>query len=334
MYKPPKVKPICPPGRPPRYEDVEYAHVSLDNGEPYTLKLDIYQDLNQKDPGPCIVYFYGGGWMWGEYKQRDNKAVYCRELIRLVEQGYTIVSPAYRLASQAVFPACIHDCKAVIRFLKANSETYHLDPERFGVLGNSAGGHLAAMVAMSSDCHEMEGEVGGNLEFSSAVKAAAVFYAPGDLCETIRSSAARLDGPPRDLKGTEVDNVTGSAVDIETQILGYLGSGRSLWSLNQLLESGDVSHPDWKYIELAQRCSPVRYASSGCPPMIILHGGQDALVPIRQSELLYQALVKAGAEALYLSYSYGGHGPSLGPEADQLAYNFLTSRLSERREIN
>lgn len=56
----PKVKPLCPPGRPPRYEDVPFAEVTLDNGELYTLKMDIYQDLNQKTPGPCIIYYFGG----------------------------------------------------------------------------------------------------------------------------------------------------------------------------------------------------------------------------------------------------------------------------------
>ena len=63
MYRAPKVKPLCPPEQPPRYEDVEYAQVFLDSGEPYTLKLDIYQAAGQTKPGPCIVYYFGGGWI-------------------------------------------------------------------------------------------------------------------------------------------------------------------------------------------------------------------------------------------------------------------------------
>lgn len=163
MYLPPKVKPLCPPEQSPRFADVVYAQVTLDDGRPYDLKLDVYQSPEQQEPGPCIVYYFGGGWMWGEYKQTTQKAVYCRDLVRLTQQGYTIVCPDYRLASQSVFPACIHDCKAVIRFLKANAAVFHIDPQRIGVLGNSAGAHLAAMVALSSDHPELEGEVGGNL---------------------------------------------------------------------------------------------------------------------------------------------------------------------------
>jgi acetyl esterase/lipase len=320
----PKVKPLCPPGRPPRYEDVPFAEVTLDNGEPYTLKMDIYQDLNQKTPGPCIIYYFGGGWMFGEYKQVTQKAVYCRELIRLVEQGFTVVSPSYRLASQSVFPACIHDCKGVVRFLKANSEKYHIDPERIGVLGNSAGGHLAAMVAMSANCSEMEGDVGGNTEYSSAVKAATIFYAPTDLIALLRNDANEAI---TNLSGTEVDH-TGKSMDhVITQILGYTEPGKSLLDLNQLLESGDTHHPDWKYIELAKKCSPITYVSADCPPMMILHGGKDPLVPIDQSERLYKALVSDNADAMYLSASQANHGPTMGNEADQIAYQFLINRL-------
>lgn len=320
----PKVKPLCPPGRPPRYEDVPFAEVTLDNGEPYTLKMDIYQDLNQKTPGPCIIYYFGGGWMYGEYKQVTQKAVYCRELIRLVEQGFTIVSPSYRLASQSVFPACIHDCKGVVRFLKAKSEKYHIDPERIGVLGNSAGGHLAAMVAMSANCSEMEGDVGGNQEYSSAVRAATIFYAPTDLVALLRNDANEAI---QNLSGTEVDNAGKSMDTVITQILGYTEPGKSLIDLNQLLESGNAGDPDWKYIELAKKCSPITYVSADCPPMMILHGGKDPLVPIEQSEGLYKALVSANADAMYLSSSQANHGPTMGNEADQMAYQFLKNRL-------
>jgi len=320
----PKVKPLCPPGRPPRFEDVPFAEVTLDNGEPFTLKMDIYQDLNQKTPGPCIIYYFGGGWMYGEYKQVTQKAVYFRELIRLVEQGFTVVSPSYRLASQSVFPACIHDCKGVVRFLKANSEKYYIDPERIAVLGNSAGGHLAAMVAMSANCSEMEGEVGGNREYSSAVKAATIFYAPSDLLALLRKDANEAI---TNLSGTEVDQNGTSMDHVITQILGYTESGKSLLDLNQVLESGDTSHPDWKYVELAKKCSPITYVSADCPPMMILHGGKDPLVPIDQSESLYKALVSANADVMYLSVSQANHGPTMGNEGDQMAYQFLINRL-------
>lgn len=320
-----KVKPLCLPGRPSRFEDVIFAKdVPLDNGKTMDLKMDIYQDLNQKEPGPCIIYYFGGAWLWGEYKQVTQKAVYCRDLIKLVEQGYTIVSPAYRLASEAVFPAAIHDCKAAVRFLKAHADEYHIDPERIGVLGNSAGAHLAAMVACSSDCEEMEGTVGGNTQYSSKVKAAAVFYTPADLVESAKNVAKKN----QDLKGTEIDDKNiKEAAAVECQILGYSGEGKNIGTLSKLIQSGDTSHPDWHYVELAKKCSPITYVSENCPPIILLHGGEDSVVPISQSENFYKAFVDKGADATYLSYSKAGHGPSINKEADQFAYQFLMKHI-------
>ncbi len=328
MYIPPKVKPLCPPEKPPRYTDVVYGEVTLDNGQPYTLKLDIYQSLEQTEPGPCIVYYFGGGWMWGEYKQATQKAVYCRDLVRMTQEGYTIVCPDYRLVSQAVFPACIHDAKGVIRFLKANGEKYHIDPERIGVLGNSAGGHLASMVALSADRPELEGTVGGNPEYSSRVKAACLFYAPSDLVECLRSNIKDLTGPAKDLTGTEIENVgNDKAGIIPALIVGYTGPGRTLQKLGEVLEKGDPSDPDWHYIELTKQCSPIQYVNGKVPPVCLFHGGHDPIVPIEQSEILYRALTAAGADATYISYSNGGHGPSLGGQLDQFAYQFLRERL-------
>ena len=328
MYRPPKVKPLCPPEQPPRFEDVPYAHTTLDDGTPYTLKLDIYQSPDQTEPGPCIVYIFGGGWMWGEYKQVTQKAVYCRDLVRLTRKGYTVVCPDYRLVSQSVFPACIHDCKGAVRFLKANGEKYHIDPERIGVLGNSAGGHLAAMVALSAGHPEMEGDVGGNLAYSSAVKAACIFYAPGYLVDSLLSSAERQSEGPRDLTGTEIENVGNDKTDvIPALIVGYTGPGRTLQKLAQTARSGDRTDPDWPFVELLEKCSPAAYAGPDCPPVAIFQGGQDRIVDPKDSLRLYQALTEAGADATYVAYSLGGHGPSLGAQIDQFAYQFLMDRL-------
>ena len=328
MYIPPKAKPLCPPEQPPRFEDVPYAEVKLENGNDYTLKLDIYQDQARTRPGPCIVYYFGGGWLWGEYKQTTQKAVYIRDLVRLTAQGYTVVCPDYRLVSQAPFPACIHDSKAAIRFLKANNAKFNIDPERIGVLGNSAGAHLAAMVAMSADRPELEGDVGGNLEYSSSVKAACLFYCPADLVDSIRSSAASVQGIAKDLTGTEIENMSNDkAAYVPALVVGYTGPSRTITKLAEVLEHGDTKDPDWRFIELTKQCSPIQYASQKNPPIALFHGGHDVIVPLEQSEKLYHALIQADADATFISYSYAGHGPSLGEQVDQFAYRFLMERL-------
>ena len=328
MYVAPKVKPLCPPEKSPRFEDVEYGVVTLDDGSEYSLKLDIYQSKSQSKPGPCIIYIFGGGWLWGEYKQVTQKAVYCRDLVRLTDQGYTVVCPDYRLASQAVFPACIHDVKGVVRFLKANGEKYNIDKERIGVLGNSAGGHSALMLALSEGEPFLEGDVGGNLQESSGVKAAVVYYGPADLCKAITEAANQLRGKKRDLTGTEIEDLHSDDSDqIPALIVGYKGESKNLLKLEEVLKSEDENNLDYKYIELTKKCSPMTYVKKDVPPLLLLHGGKDVVVSPSQSENLYQALCSKGADVTLIEYSIGAHGPSLGPDIDNFAYNFLTNRL-------
>ncbi|MFT4307224.1 MAG: alpha/beta hydrolase [Microbacterium sp.] len=313
------MKPLVAPLREPRYEDVWLASVPLDDGSTIDLRFDVYQHPDQTEPGPCVVYFFGGGWVDGDYKQRTSqKAVYIRDLVELVDRGLTVVSASYRLAQQAPFPACVHDAKALIRHLKARGTEYLIDPDRIGVLGNSAGGHLAAMLALTAGDPRIDGTVGDDTDQSSSVAAAVIYYAPVDLLAMARSTGARDTG------GSEVEDILASddASLFET-VLGYERSRHGGLSLQRLLASGEGE----QYAEILRRYSPITHVEGEHPPMLILHGGRDALVPLSQSESFYHALRAAGADVTYLTYSRGGHGPSLGPAVDAFAYQFLVSRL-------
>lgn len=324
MYIPPKVKPVCPPEFAPKYEDVEYARVKLDDGSDYSLKLDIYQKISQKTLGPCVVYFFGGGWIKGDFKQKTSKGVYCRDLVNLVAEGLTVVCADYRLASQSVFPACVYDAKGVIRFLKANSEKFNIDPERIGLLGNSAGAHLAAMIGYSHNDKSVEGDVGGNLDVDSSVKALALFYTPTDLVELINDEISK-NFDAELLSKTEIDDMNPDPLkNHKAFILGYKGTTTKL---AKLIKDNDVNNPDYKYIELAKKMSPINYISKDIPASIILHGGQDDIVPIKQSWDMYQKACECGANMTFISYSLAQHGPSMGPELDRVAYKFLLENL-------
>ncbi|MEI3282642.1 MAG: hypothetical protein V8R61_08050 [Enterocloster sp.] len=96
---------------------------------------------------------------------------------------------------------------------------------------------------------------------------------------------------------------------IPALIVGYTGPGRSLFTLNQVLERNDPGDPDWHFIELTRKCSPVTYAGADCPPVAIFQGGRDTIVEPDQSEILYHALVKAGADATFVACSGGGRPP-------------------------
>ena len=134
--------------------------------------LDLFIPRNDGHPLPLVVWVHGGGWRGGD-KAR------CLAL-PLIEKGYAVASINYRLSGEAPFPAQIHDCKAAIRWLRANAKEYSIDPDRIGVWGGSAGGHLVALLGTTGDAKVLEGD-GGNVDVSSRVRAVCDFYGPSDL---------------------------------------------------------------------------------------------------------------------------------------------------------
>lgn len=132
-------------------------------------KLDLY--LPEKgDKLPLIVWIHGGGWEAGS---KDRPPV-----IPFTAKGYAAASINYRLSQHAPFPAQIEDCKAAIRWLRANAAKYRLDPDRIGVWGLSAGGHLVALLGTSGGVKEFD--KGENLSFSSRVQAVCDWAGPTD----------------------------------------------------------------------------------------------------------------------------------------------------------
>lgn len=135
-------------------------------------RLDLY--LPQKAEGqlPLLVWIHGGAWRAGS--KNGCPAV------SFVGKGYAVASINYRLSQHAVFPAQIEDCKAAIRWLRAQAKKYHLDPDHVGVWGASAGGHLVALLGTSGNVKEFEGD-GGNLDQSSRVQCVVDWFGPSDL---------------------------------------------------------------------------------------------------------------------------------------------------------
>jgi pectinesterase len=139
-----------------------------------TLEMDIYRPRESWGQLPALVCIHGGGWAKG------NRANHAKVAQALAARGYVAATISYRLSGEAPFPAAIHDCKAAVRFLRANAKEYGIDPEKIGAIGLSAGGHLTALLATSNGVAELEG-AGGNAEFSSGIQAAVPMGAQTDL---------------------------------------------------------------------------------------------------------------------------------------------------------
>jgi acetyl esterase/lipase len=138
------------------------------------LKLDLCLPGQGEGPFPAVVCIHGGGWVGGDRKQMDQT------IRTLAKRGYVAVSPDYRLAPRDRFPAQVEDCKAAVRWLRANARQYKIDPEHIGAIGFASGGHLACMLGVTDKGDGLEG-TGGEADQSSRVQAVVSFFGPTDL---------------------------------------------------------------------------------------------------------------------------------------------------------
>jgi acetyl esterase/lipase len=255
--------------------------------------LDLYTPNGATGPVPLIIWIHGGGWQSGSKSLNPNGPQ-----IRYAQNGYAVASLNYRLSGEAIFPAQIHDCKAAIRWLRANAATYNLDPARFGVWGSSAGGHLAALVATSNDVTDMEGTVGANPGFSSRVQAAGDWFGPTDFLQM--DTQAKQAG------------CGGSTHDSPT-------SPESL-----LLGCSIQTCPD-----AAARANPMTYVSGDDPPIFIQHGLTDCTVSYGQSQILQTLFQSIGHDSSLSLFAATGHGGAAFTTPENLAFldNFWDQKL-------
>lgn len=138
------------------------------------LKMDIIYPEDKTKKYPCVVWICGGAW------QRLDRSAHLAYLTELARNGFVVASVEYRTTNEGPFPIQLTDVKAGIRYLKALSDRYNIDPNRFGVMGESAGGYLAAMAALAED---KAFDVGAFTEYSSKVQAACPWYPPADVTD-------------------------------------------------------------------------------------------------------------------------------------------------------
>jgi acetyl esterase/lipase len=217
--------------------------------------------------------------------------------VRFVAQGYAVASANYRLSHHAAFPAQVEDCKAAVRWLRAHAKEYGLDPDRFGAWGSSAGGHLVALLGTTGGVGVFDR--GPNLEVSSRVQCVVDFFGPTDLARMAAQS-----GPESRMNHDAPDSP-------ESLLIGGAVPGNK---------------------DKAAKASPITYVSRDDPPMLLVHGDADPLVPWQQSEELDAALRKSGVEATLHIVKGGGHGNGFGPEVQQAVNVFFERHLKQSAE--
>jgi len=136
------------------------------------MHLSIIHPQNKCKSRPCIIWLAGGGW------RHQEQNAYIPDFVWLAKRGYIMAFVEYT-CNELHFPAHIEQIKEAIRYLRSDAGLFGIDPDNIGIMGASAGAHLAAMTAVTNG--QAEYEKGSNLEQSSAVKAACTWYLPSDL---------------------------------------------------------------------------------------------------------------------------------------------------------
>lgn len=231
-------------------------------------KLDLY--LPAKRPlgvrSPDVVIIHGGGWAGGDKAAGREFNIGTT----LAKAGYVCASVNYSLKAEDRWPTDLHDCKNAVRFLRANSWRYHVDPDHIGVIGGSAGGHLALMVGYTSEVPELEPK-SPYPGVSDKVQAVVDLYGLTDLFTRQKTDA---QGNPTGQRITSSAFMNGTATD-----------NPEGWKLG----------------------SPVYHISKITPPTLIVHGTIDTTIDRDQSRELADRLAAAGVEHQLIMLQDVGH---------------------------
>jgi len=251
--------------------------------------LDFFVPAEAKShPVPVVIWIHGGGWHSGDKKGKM--------FLGLVTRGFAVASIDYRLSQEAIWPAQIYDCKAAVRWVRAQANKYNLDSKHIGVWGGSAGGHLVLMLGTTNGLKELEGDE-GNQKFSSDVEAVCDWFGPTDFLH-IQEQIPKTDEQHK----PKIDAM----------------------SLVGMLIGGPVATHE----EQAKQASPITYLTKECAPTLILHGDSDPIVPLQQSQEYYDAAKAKGANVTLHIVPNGGHGaPGFTGEVVTESFDFFDKYL-------
>jgi acetyl esterase/lipase len=228
----------------------------------YALKLDVWQRKDARGPAPTLIYYHGGGWIFGD---RTGATL---QLLPYLEMGWNVVNVEYRMASVSRAPAAVEDCRCALHWVVRNAKQYNVDIQRIVLTGHSAGGHLSLIVGMLPNGTGLDSECYGD-----------------DV------------GADRKLNVAAIINWFGIA-DVNDLIQGPNVKNYAVMWMGSQTDA----------VAIAKRVSPLTYVRSGLPPVLSIHGDQDAVVPYEQSVRLHQALTAAGVPNQLITIKGGGHG--------------------------
>jgi len=268
-----------------RTEDVIY-------GRKYgtALTLDVFTP-KQNSNGAAIVWCVSGGWF------SAHEAVNAGSVAEYLKRGYTVFAVVHGSQPKFTIPEVLEDMHRAVRFIRSRSEQYQIDPNRIGITGGSAGGHLSLMQGTAGTLGNPDAKDPVDRQ-SSRVQAVACFFPPTDFLNY----------------GKPGENAIGR---------GVLKNFRAPFDFHEFNKTANVFVPitdEERILTIGKAISPVNHATSDDPPTLIIHGDADLLVPIQQAELIINKLKESGVATELVVKKGAAHGwPEMGKDSVTLA---------------
>lgn len=264
----------------PNHRDVAYD----DDHE--SQKLDVYT-IDSERPAPAMIYIHGGGWRAGSKNRIPGWLAK-----GLADQRFAVVSIEYRFTNVKPHPAQVHDCVRAVQFVRHTAKQWNIDPQRLGVTGGSAGGHLSLWLALHDDMADPDSDDPVRQQ-SSRVSCAISFAGPTDWSLLSDPELKHLHPAYRQLLGYEPGTDAAKMSD-----------------------------------ELKADVSPITHASKDDPPVLQVHGSADQIVPLRHANRLHERLQKLGVTSQLQTVPNASHSVAgAGPQVSDRAVAFVALHL-------
>ncbi|MCA0218459.1 MAG: alpha/beta hydrolase [Actinobacteria bacterium] len=245
-----------------------------------SLELDLFVPDSPTGPVPCVVWIHGGAWLFGSRALLPDYWPAGSLFQQLIDAGLAVATIDYRHSREAPFPAQLHDGVAALRWLAQYGPELGIDPDRLGIWGESAGAHLASLLALVTD-PQLQGTEGAPVA-TPRIRAAVSFYGIADV-DRMPSMFATM--PPE-----WVEELTRAA------------GGKPAEPLDVFLNDSP-----WPRAQANRLASPIHHVHPDAPPFLLIHGEADGLVPFEQSVMLEGALRQAGVSVELIAVPGADH---------------------------
>jgi acetyl esterase/lipase len=242
------------------------------------LTMDVFTPKENAN-GAAVVWVISGGWF------SAHEAINPGPIEEFLKRGYTVFAVVHGSQPRYTLPEIVADMNRAVRFIRYHAADYSIDPDRIGITGGSAGGHLSLMQGTAGDKGNSAAQDPID-KASSRVQAVACFFPPTDFLNY----------------GKPGENAVGRGI-----LKGY----KPPFDFHEQDPNTKVFRPitdEARILEIARRVSPAYHVSSDDPPTLIIHGDADALVPIQQAELILDKLNQAGVEGKLVVKKGASHG--------------------------